>query len=236
MLWYIQHSPTSSSQTQLVPWECCHSSFLSVQTQQMVLLSKQTLQDGWPCSRVSWRWWIKRWDDKVCYSVYFSVCLRVDSPWASVCQWPYRCTSSCRTCPWWRSLQTGLSPGAGSTQVRTPRRDVWLWRFPSPEHTGDTNTTRHLTLLSSLTKEIYTYMGGRPAYETVWSLIVDLEENKDADNRKKITLGRIMLTVSHIRPRQDELHTDEKVSTSSSVCELHKFITENPRQTQLHNH
>ncbi len=57
MLWRCQcehgttYSPISSSQTRPVLWVCCHSSFLSVQGKQTVLLSERTLQLERPCSR-----------------------------------------------------------------------------------------------------------------------------------------------------------------------------------------
>lgn len=49
------------------------------------------------------------------------------------------------------------------------------------------------------------------------------EKNKDADYRKMITLGSIMLTFLPSRLRQAKLHTD-KVSTSSTVSEYDASI------------
>lgn len=144
------HSPISSSQTQLVPLVYCRSSFLSVHREHNGFVADTSggmtlLNTLFPVCRSSLK-------HKHKASLSLSVC--EDSLLASGCQWPYPCTSSYHTCPWWSSLQTGLFRAAGSTQVRKPRTDVSLWHFPSPEHTSDIKT-QHTTLLRSLIREIH---------------------------------------------------------------------------------
>ena len=143
-----------------------------------------------------------------------------DSPWASVCQWPYPCTSSYHTCPWWRSLQTGPSRASGSTRVRKPRTVVWLWRFPSPEHTGGSKAQQIMSHCSSKAKTQHPgcfshCMWWSPHDKTVWNGVVRGKRTKQvADNRKTMTLGSMMLMF-----RQAELDTDENVSSSSTTCD-----------------
>lgn len=195
-------SPISSSQTQPVPWVYCRSSFLSAHRE-----NNRYRHFKWtdlPQERRGLKVWFSvlsrlfsvPWSSLKHRAFFLSVC--EDSPWASVCQWPYPCTSSYHTCPWWRSLQTGPSRASGSTRVRKPRRDVWLWRFPSPEHTGGSEAQQIMANCSNKAKTqhpgCFSRCMWRSPHDKTSVKWCGKRKNQDADDGKTITLGSIMLT------------------------------------------